>query len=161
MWARLIVQFSMEVIFFHIDLSILYTQCYPLSMKYTYSKLATLFYRSDKAMVSPTWKTRLGEARTKLASTSANFFRLFSVAFEKVMVALFSWLRRVFKVPLTSSSFSIRRIWSLKDDAWVRKDTKLAGWDSRGSELGSSTIKAWKNIKDRLVIRRVKLHQNS
>ena len=98
-----------------------------------------------------TWKTRLGDANTKLASTSASFLRSFSVAFVKaILPSVLCVLRRLFRVPLTSSSFSIRRIWSLKDAAWVLKDTKLAGWDSRGSELGSSTINAWKSASKRL-----------
>ena len=103
-----------------------------------------------------TWKTSEGEARTNCASTSANFLRGFSVAFklaipcpaepaEPAMTRLLLLeleVRRLLSVPLTSSSFSIRWIWSLKDAAWVRKDTRLAGWDSLGSELGSSTINA-------------------
>lgn len=89
-----------------------------------------------------TWKTRLGEASTSWASTSASFLRGFSVAFKFIDALL---LRRwvVLVPPLTSSSFSIRWIWSLKAAACVRKATRLAGWDSRGSELGSATISAY------------------
>ena len=82
---------------------------------------------------SLTWNSRWGEARTSCASNSASCLRSFSMFFAPPRPR-----------PRHSSSFSAWRIESRREEAEVFRDTRLAGRDSLGSLLGSSTIRICK-----------------